>query len=179
MRRYLAATVLVGTFFLATACSDGDKPDTGTPAPTAGGVSAPATAAGTAAPGAAVPTADPSVAASGDKALSANTKAICAQADRTTKNFGQTFLADLKVQIDAASQGAEAKAEAQQKIDRDVQSFSAALQNMGTLTADPQLKNALTAMGKQVTALKGDLTAFNAEKMGSLTSTLEKACGKG
>ena len=47
---------------------------------------------------------DPSVAASADKALSGNTKAICEQAERTSTSFGQTFIADLQMQIDAASQ---------------------------------------------------------------------------
>jgi hypothetical protein len=34
-------------------------------------------------------------------------------------------------------------------------------------------------MSKQVTALKGDITKINADKMSTLTATLDKACGKG
>jgi len=122
---------------------------------------------------------DPSVAASADKALSGNTKAICEQAERTSTSFGQTFIADLQMQIDAASQGAAAKAQAQQKIDRDVSSFSSALAGMAKLADDKALKSALTQMSKQVNAFKGDVTKINAEKMSALTGTLDKACGRG
>ena len=122
---------------------------------------------------------DPSVAASADKALSGNTKAICDQAERTSTSFGQTFIADLQMQIDAASQGAAAKAQAQEKIDRDVSSYSSALAGMAKLADDKALKAALTQMSKQVNALKGDVTKINAEKMSVITGTLDKACGRG
>jgi hypothetical protein len=122
---------------------------------------------------------DPSVAASADKALSGNTKAICEQAERTSTGFGQAFIADLQMQIDAASQGAAAKAQAQEKIDRDVSSYSSALAGMAKLADDKALKAALTQMSKQVNALKGDVTKINAEKMSVITGTLDKACGRG
>ncbi|WP_433376308.1 hypothetical protein ACQPZX_07595 [Actinoplanes sp. CA-142083] len=122
---------------------------------------------------------DPSVAASADKALSGNTKAICEQAERTSTSFGQTFIADLQMQIDAASQGAQAKAQAQQKIDRDVSSYSSALSGMAKLADDKALKAALTQMSKQIQAFKGDVTKINAEKMAAITGTLDKACGRG
>jgi hypothetical protein len=123
-------------------------------------------------------TVDPSVAAAADKALSGNTKAICDQAARTTTSFGQTFLADLQVQINAASQGAAAKAQAQEKIDRDVSNFSSALAGMAKLADDKALKTALGQMSKQVKAFKGDVSKINAEKMSALTATLDKACGR-
>jgi len=122
---------------------------------------------------------DPSVAAAADKALSGNTKAICDQAARTTTSFGQTFLADLQLQINAASQGAAAKAQAQEKIDRDVASFSSALAGMAKLADDKALKAALTQMSKQVQAFKGDVSKINADKMSALSATLDKACGRG
>ncbi|SNY35524.1 hypothetical protein [Paractinoplanes atraurantiacus] len=145
---------------------------------------APAGQAPAATPGASVAPAppapvDPSAAASADAALGGDTEAICAQAGRVSTAFGETFIADLKLQIDAASQGATAKQQADQKIERDVTSYSYALADMAKLTTDPALKKALTDMSKQVTALKGDLTKINAEKMSQITGTLDKACGKG
>ena len=122
---------------------------------------------------------DPSVAAAADKALSGNTKAICDQAARTTAAFGQTFIADLQLQIDAASKGSAAKAAAQEQIDRDVSSFSSALAGMGQLADNKALKSALTQMSKQVKAFKGDVAKINADKMSALTATLDKACGRG
>jgi hypothetical protein len=122
---------------------------------------------------------DPSVAAAADKALSGNTKAICDQAQRTTTGFGQAFIADLRLQIDAASKGGVAKAEAQEKIDRDVSSFSSALAGMAELADNKALKTALGQMSKQVKAFKGDVSKINAEKMSALTATLDKACGRG
>jgi len=122
---------------------------------------------------------DPSVAAAADKALSGNTKAICDQAARTTAAFGQTFIADLRLQLDAAGKGGVAKAEAQEKIDRDVSSFSSALAGMAKLADDKALKTALGQMSKQVMAFKGDVSKINAEKMSALSGTLDKACGRG
>ena len=92
MRRF--APLLIASL-LAAGCSatDGDATAAAGPTPnTAGSAGAPASV-------------DPSVAAAGDKALSGNTKAICAQAARTTTSFGQAFIADLQMQIDAASKG--------------------------------------------------------------------------
>ncbi|MCU7730552.1 hypothetical protein ODJ79_43135 [Actinoplanes sp. KI2] len=164
MRRFAPLLILP---LLTAGCSaaDGDA--------TAGGPTP--NAAGSAAARASV---DPSVAAAGDKALSGNTKAICAQAERTTTSFGQAFLADLQMQIDARGKGGAAEALAQQKIDQDVSSFSSALAGMGSLADNKALKSALTQMSKQVKAFKGDVSKINAEKMAGLTATLDKACGR-
>ncbi len=167
MSRHLAAVAALGFLFVAAGCSGDDAPSVGD------------AAAPTPAVGASVAPVDPAVAASADAALSANTKAICDQAARTSTNFGKTFVADLKMQIDAAAKGGEAKAEVTRKITRDVQNYSFALADMAKLTDDKKLKAALTEMSKEVTALKGDVTKINAEKMSDLTATLDKACGKG
>ncbi|GIF26468.1 hypothetical protein BJ973_005829 [Actinoplanes tereljensis] len=159
MRRLAFLIVLP---FLAAGCSGGD--DT-------------ATAATPAVTGASPAAVDPSVAAAGDKALSGNTKAICDQAARTSTSFGQTFITDLKLKIDAASQGKAAESQAQEKIDRDVSNYSDALAQMAKLADDKTLKAALTQMSKQVKALKGDVTKLNADKMSTITGSLDKACG--
>ncbi|WP_250009103.1 hypothetical protein [Actinoplanes sp. M2I2] len=132
------------------------------------------------APAGAVPPApaDPSVAASADAALSGNTKEICAQAERASTSFGELFIADLKLQIDAAGQGEQAKRQAAEKVSRDVQNYSFALADMAGLTTDPALKKALTEMSAQVKALKGDVTKISAEKMSALSARLDKACGR-
>ena len=165
MRRFAPLLILP---LLAAGCSASDRGATfAGPTPnTAGSAAAPAPV-------------DPSVAAAADKALSGNTKAICDQAARTTTSFGQTFLADLQLQINAASQGAAAKAQAQQKIDRDVSNFSSALSGMAKLADNKALKSALSQMGKQVKAFKGDVSKINADKMSALSATLDKACGRG
>ena len=164
MRRFAPLLILP---LLAAGCSASDRGATfAGPTPnTAGSAAAPAPV-------------DPSVAAAADKALSGNTKAICAQAARTTTSFGQAFIADLQMQIDGASKGGEAKAAAQQKIDQDVSSFSSALSGMAELADNKALKSALTQMSKQVKAFKGDLSKINAEKMAALNATLDKACGR-
>lgn len=181
MRRHLAATAVLGTtLFLAAACSgDADSSSTTTATTTATTGPTPATGSSAAAGGGTTTTVDPKAAASGDAALAGNTKAICDQAARTSTQFGETFIADLKLQIEAAGKGTEAKAQAQQKVDRDVQNYSYALTDMAKLTTDPALKKALTDMSTEVKALKGDVTKLNAEKMSELTATLDKACGKG
>jgi hypothetical protein len=160
---------LLAVPLLVAGCSSGDDTAAGGATPAAGG--------GTATGVAPTPV-DPSAAAAADKALSGNTKAICDQAERTSTSFGQTFIADLKLQIDAASQDAAAKSQAKQKIDQDVSSYSSALADMAKLADDKALKAALTQMSKQVNALKGDVTKINADKMSQLTATLDKACGK-
>jgi hypothetical protein len=171
--RRFAPILLLPLLVAGCSSAGGDATPTGTATPNPGG----GASALAAAPAPA--TVDPSVAASADKALSGNTKAICDQASRTSTSFGQTFIADLQMQIDAASQGAAAKAQAQEKIDRDVASFSSALAGMAKLADDKALKAALTQMSKQVQAFKGDVTKINAEKMSAITATLDKACGKG
>jgi hypothetical protein len=175
MRRPLAAVLALPLLVLAgcSGAGEGDIPATG-PAP----VTNPSVGAPAGGSAVAPPPVDPSVAAAGDRALSGNTKAICDQAARTSATFGETFIADLKLQIDAASRGPAAKAQAQQKIDRDVSSYSSALAGMADLADDKALKTALTQMGKQVQALKGDVTKLNADRMSELTATLDKACGR-
>jgi len=166
VRRFAPLLILP---LLAAGCSAGAGDATANAGPT------PNTAGSAAGPAAV----DPSVAAAADKALSGNTKAICAQAARTSTSFGQTFIADLQLQIGAASEGAATKAQAQEKIDRDVSSFSSALSGMAHLADDKALKAALTQMSKQVKAFKGDVSKINADKMSALTATLDKACGRG
>jgi hypothetical protein len=163
LRRGLAVCVALGALLTAAACSDasGGNGATATPAP---------------APPSPV---DPSVAASADAALAGNTKEICAQAERASTSFGEIFIADLKLQIDAASEGEDAKRRAAEKISRDVRNYSFALADMAGLTTDPALKKALTEMSVQVKALQGDITKINAEKMSALTGRLDKACGRG
>jgi hypothetical protein len=175
MRR-IAALLIVPFLAVAAGCTVDDTPATGTgtgaPTPAVGGASA-------AAPGATPASVDPSVAAAGDKALAGNTKAICDQAARAGTSFGETFIADLKLQIDAAHQGAAAKSQAQEKIDRDVSSYSSALAGMAKLSGDATLKATLTDMSKQVNALKGDITKINPEQISAITARLDHACGKG
>ncbi|MEV4349367.1 hypothetical protein AB0J83_33330 [Actinoplanes sp. NPDC049596] len=167
MRVSLPALAAVSLLFLA-ACSGGGTGQ----APAA----APAPTAASAVPPAPI---DPSVAASADAALSSDTEAICAQAGRVSSAFGQTFIADIKLQAEAAGQGAEAKQRADQKVERDMMSHSYALADMAKLTADPALKKALTGMSKQVATFKGDLTKIDGDKLAELTGTLDKACGNG
>ena len=170
MSRHLAAVAALGLLFVAAGCSGED-------APAANGAGVAAGATGAAEGG--LPPVDPAVAASADAALSGNTKAICDQAARTSASFGKTFVADLKLQTDAAAKGGEAKAEVTRKITRDVQSYSYALAEMAKLTDDKTLKSTLTGMSKEVTALKGDIKKIDADKMSDLTADLDKACGKG
>ena len=170
MRR-LAALLILPVLAPLAGCSGGDV--TGAAEPVT------STTGGAAAASPAPVPVDPSAAASGDKALAGNTAAICDQAGRAAASFGETFIADLKLQIDAAGQSPAAKAQAQQKIDRDVASYSSALRGMAGLADDKPLKAALTQMSKQVNALKGDVTKINAEKMSQITATLDRACGKG
>jgi hypothetical protein len=168
VRRFAPLLILP---LLAAGCSasNGDTPAAAGPTPnTAGSAAAPSPAS-----------VDPSVAAAADKALSGNTKAICAQAARTSTSFGKAFIADLQLQIDASSKDGQAKALAQQKIEQDVSNFSSALSGMAKLADNKALKAALTQMSKQVKAFKGDLSKINAGKMAALTDTLDKACGRG
>ncbi|BCY06196.1 hypothetical protein [Actinoplanes sp. L3-i22] len=164
MRRPLAAAAALTFALLAAGCSGDDQKTT----------------ADAGAPVAAVSPAavDPVVAASADAALSADTQAICAQAARTSTNFGTNFAADYAALVGAASQGAEAKARAQEKVDRTVAGYSYALGDMSKLTADAKLKKALTEMGTQVTTLKGDLSKIDDKKLADLHATLDAACGK-
>jgi hypothetical protein len=179
MRRNLAAVAVLGALLGIAGCSDKSASSDAAAAPAPGASAAGAAAAAGATGAVTAAPVDPSVAASADAALSGNTGAICAQAARTSTAFGETFIADLRLQIDAASKGAQPKSQAEQKITRDVQNYSYALADMAKLTTDPALKKALASMSKQVIALKGDLTKINADKMSTLTATLDKVCGKG
>jgi hypothetical protein len=159
MRRHLAAVAALGTLLIAAGCSDDAAPAwTDGAAPSAGAI--------------AVPSAPTRV------ALPANTQAICDRAERAGATFGETFLADLKLQIDAAAKDEAAKAEVRRKISRDVQKYSSALATMAKQANDKTLKGALTQMSKEVKALKGDVSKVNADRMSNLTATLDKACGK-
>ncbi|BEL09436.1 hypothetical protein Q0Z83_076270 [Actinoplanes sichuanensis] len=145
---------------LLTGCSGSDEP----PAPATPDGSAPA----------AQQTEKPT-----DAALSEDTEAICAQASRTSNEFGKTFAEDYQLLVRAAAEGAEAKAKAQEKVTRDLQNFSFALLDMSKLAADPAVKKALSSMGAQVTALKGDVTKVDEKKLAELHAVLDKACGRG
>ncbi|MCO8277202.1 hypothetical protein M1L60_42165 [Actinoplanes sp. TRM 88003] len=165
--RGLAVGVALGALAATAACSSsaGDVP-----------ASAPSVAPPVVVPPASV---DPSVAAEADAELTGNTKEICAQAERASTSFGELFIAGLKLQIDAAGKGEQAKKQAADKVSRDVQNYSFALADMAGLTTDPTLKKALTEMSAQVKALKGDVTKINGEKMSALSARLDKACGRG
>ncbi|MEU4423125.1 hypothetical protein AB0F81_21070 [Actinoplanes sp. NPDC024001] len=118
-------------------------------------------------------------AAAGDAALAGNSEAICAQATRTSNNFGTTFAADYQLLIEASGKDAQAKSQAEQKVKRDVENFSFALLDMSKLASEPQLKKALATMGAKVTALKGDLDRIDDKRLAALQATLDKACGRG
>jgi hypothetical protein len=173
MRRLLLAAAIGAVVLGAAGCST-DKTPTGpattppvgfTPQP---GASAPA---GAAKPGGAGST--------GDAALSGNTQAICNQAAKTGGQFGSMFAQDLKLLIDAQSaKDKDLSGKVQQKTVRDVENYSFALNDMSKLAADPVLKQALADMGKQVTALKGDVRKIDDKKLDKLRGTLDKACGK-
>ncbi|GAA4598909.1 hypothetical protein BJY16_002888 [Actinoplanes octamycinicus] len=168
MRRHLAAAAALSFALLAAGCSGGDEQEPTAAAPTPAGTAAAATTAA----------ADPAVAASADAALSADTKAICAQAARTGESFGTNFAADYQVYLGAKAQGAEAKARAKEKVTRTVDGYSFALLDMSKLTSDPSLKKALAAMGAQVTALKGDFAKIDDKRLAEISGKLAKACGK-
>ena len=164
MRRLLAAVAATGALLLA-GCST--APD----APTV-------SAASEAAP---VPTAAASVAGknAGDAALAGNTAAICTQAAKTGGQFAALFAYDHKVLTDAESaKDKDLAGKARQKATRDVENYAYALTDMSKLVADPTVKKALAAMGKQVTALKGDLSKIDDGKRQELGATLDQACGK-
>ena len=147
-----------------------------------GGGSSSAAPATIPAPGAsAAVSAAPSVApgAKGDAGLSKDTKAICAQADRLTSQFSATFTRDLKQLIDASTaKDPKLRAEVESKTKRDVQNYSFALKDLSGLAGDADVKKALGEMGKEVTALNGDVRKLDADKLGELSGTLDKACGR-
>jgi hypothetical protein len=162
MRIPALAVVAISAVLLA-GCSGGDDP--ATPAAPAGVDGATGTSQQTEKPT--------------DTALSEDTEAICAQASRTSNEFGKTFAEDYQLLIKAAAESKEAKAKAQEKVSRDLENFSFALLDMSKLAADPTVKKALSAMGAQVTALKGDVSKVDEKKLADLHGVLDKACGRG
>jgi hypothetical protein len=162
MRIPALAVVAISAVLLA-GCSGGDDP--ATPAASAGVDGATGTSQQTEKPT--------------DTALSEDTEAICAQASRTSNEFGKTFAEDYQLLIKAAAESQEAKAKAQEKVSRDLENFSFALLDMSKLAADPTVKKALSAMGAQVTALKGDVSKVDEKKLADLHGVLDKACGRG
>ncbi|MEU8607836.1 hypothetical protein AB0C29_07530 [Actinoplanes sp. NPDC048791] len=174
MRRLLCATAVSGAFLLFGAgCSADDPATTTAPAPATSGAAVPAASGGTT--GSAAATAPPQ---SGDAALSGNSSAICQQAAKTGGDAAKNFALDLKLLIDAQSaQDADQVAKAKAKTTRDVENYSYALTDMSKLASEPALKAALADMGKQVTALKGDVTKIDAAQLTKLQETLDKACG--
>ena len=118
-------------------------------------------------------------AAGGDAALAKDTEAICDQAAKVTTQFGATFAQDLKQLIDSsAAENKQRRSEVEQKTKRDVQSFSFALGDLSRLAGDAEVKKALAAMSKDVTALNGDVSKIDADKLGELGDELDKACGR-
>jgi hypothetical protein len=176
MRRLLCATALSGTLLLLGSGCSSDEPD-GTPAaapPPAASAAAPATSGG------ATTTSAPAAGkGSGDAALSGNSEAICQQAAKTGGDAAKNFAQDLKLLIDAESaKDADQVAKAKAKTTRDVENYSFALTDMSKLAADPALKAALADMGKQVTALRGDVRKLDTAQLTKLRETLDQACGK-
>ena len=175
MRRLLCATAVSGALLLSgTGCSSGEPvATTAAPTPAGSAAAAPATSGG------ATASAPAAGGGSGDAALSGNSEAICQQAAKTGGDAAQNFAQDLKLLIDAESaQDADQVAKAKAKTTRDVQNYSYALTDMSKLAADPALKAALADMGKQVTALKGDVRKLDDAQLTKLQETLDKACGK-
>jgi pyruvate/2-oxoglutarate dehydrogenase complex dihydrolipoamide acyltransferase (E2) component len=181
MRRLWCAAALSSAVLVLSACSSsstdassapaapaaGVSPAAGAPAPTAAG--APASAAAEAPASAATPAAG---------ALGEDAKAICDQAARVGAEAGKTFAADRQILADAASsKDAAVAAQAKEKTSRDVQNYSDALVDMATLAGDPELKKALSGMGKKVAALKGDVRKLDAGKLADLRDDLAEACG--
>ncbi|WP_305788836.1 hypothetical protein [Symbioplanes lichenis] len=168
MRRLLCAAALTSVVLLGACSSSAGS------APT---VSAPGAGVSPAAGPSAAPESS-SNAAAGDKALSDDSKAICDQAARVGAEAGKTFVADLQLLIDAESaKDAASAAQAKEKTSRDVQNYSDALVDMASLANDPELKQALSGMGKQVAKLKGDVRKLDADALAALQDDLAEACG--
>jgi hypothetical protein len=175
MRRLLYVTAVSGTLLLFGAGCSSDEPaaTTAAPTPVTSGAAAPAASGG------ATASAPAAGGGSGDAALSGNSEAICQQAAKTGGDAAKNFAEDLKLLIDAESaQDADQVAKAKAKTTRDVENYSFALKDMSKLAADPALSSALADMGKQVTALKGDVRKLDAAQLTKLQETLDKACGK-
>jgi hypothetical protein len=178
MRRLLLAAAIGAVAIGAGGCST-DRTPSATPQPAPGQATASLPAGASAAANAAKPGGPAGANAGGDAALSGNTRAICDQAAKTGGQFGAMFAQDLKLLIEAeTAQDQELSGKVKQKTTRDVQNYSFALNDMSKLAADPTVKQALADMGKQVTALKGDVRKIDDKKLDKLRSTLDKACGK-
>jgi hypothetical protein len=172
MRRPLAAAVLTALLLLAGCSTAPDS--TATPGP----IAAPDPHPGATAVPAPRPGSSGGAARNGDAELAGNTRAICSQAAKTGGAFAETFAQNLELQIDAASADDPAAVQqAEQKSARDVQNYSHALNDLSKLAADPAVAAALADMGRQVSALKGDLRKLDGAKLTSLRSTLDEACG--
>jgi hypothetical protein len=171
MRRLLAA-VAVSSALLAAGCSSSSSSSSSAPTP-AVSVDAGGSAAAAARP-------DAGAAAAADAALAGNTKAICRQARTTGGNAEANIAQDQKLLAQAGkAKDKAAVAAAQEKATRDVENYAYALQDMSKLVADKTVKKTLAAMSTSVTALKGDVTKFDAGQEGKLAGTLAKACGNG
>jgi hypothetical protein len=171
MRRLLAAAALTGLTLMAAACSTEPEPEGSAPI-----VAAPPPAPGSSA-GASPAPAEPG--AAGDKALAGNGEAICTQAQKTSSDFARTFTENLKLQIDAASSDdPAAKKNVEEKVARDVRSYSYALGDLAKLAEDQQIKKGLTDLSKQVDAYKGDVTKLKEEQIAGFREGLDKACGR-
>jgi hypothetical protein len=167
MRRLLVLPLLLAA--AVTGCST--EPDAPATTPSSAGTT-PAGAAASSATG------GPEVPATADKALSGNTKAICAQATRVSTQFALTFAQDVKLLVDASSDAEPAAVQkAKEKTSRDVENFSFALGDMGKLTDDAAVKKALLSMSKKVGALKGDVRKLDDKKLTEISSGLDDACG--
>jgi hypothetical protein len=180
MRRLLLAAAIGAVVLGAAGCST-DKTPGATATPPAGAT--PGTAASLPAVASAPPNGSKPGGATGanagDAALSGNTQAICNQAAKTGGQFGAMFAQDLKLLIDAESaKDKDLSGKVKQKTTRDVENYSFALNDLSKLAADPTVKQALADMGKQMTALKGDVRKIDDAKLDKLRATLDKACGK-
>ncbi|MEV6601603.1 hypothetical protein AB0M36_32825 [Actinoplanes sp. NPDC051346] len=171
MRRLLCATALSGALLVLGACTaDKSADSTATPATVVSATAEPG--------GSGAPTPAGSSAAGGDAALKGNTKAICDQAARTGGEAADKFAQDLKLLIEAeTAQDPAAVTKARAKTSRDVENYASALADMAKLASEPELKKALSAMGKKVSTLKGDIRKLVPSDFVELQDTLAKACG--
>jgi len=169
MRTPVLAVAAISAVLLAVGCSAGAEP----------AAQAPATATVDAARQGEKPTdAAQQSEKPTDAALSADTEAICDQASRTSTAFGKTVVDNRVLLTRAGEESKEARAKVQEKVARDVQSFSYALLDMSKLAADAEVKKALATLGAQVAAVKGDITKLDDKRLTALHGTLDTACGR-
>lgn len=178
MRRLL---VLTSVILLAAGCSTDKSADepAAAPAPIPGN-SAPAAAGDPGTAASAAPGKSAAAGGGGDTALKNNTEAICNQASKTSGDFASTLAENVKLAGDAASaKDAVAKQRAEQKMVRDVQNYSYALIDMSKLAGDKTVSTALAGLGEKVGTFKDDASKMNAQQLGEIRATLDKACGRG